>query len=92
MTARISISDHAVLRWLERVEGVDVKAIRRRILGVAIKAYDFRAPRIKKDGVEFVIDYRADGTAMVTTTFSPVIRAHMSVARIEAAMEPVDGS
>ena len=82
MNTKIAISDHAILRWLELVEGVDVKAIRKRIRRTAIKADKSRAPKIIQDGVYFRIIYHSDGSATVTSTFSPVIRAHLSIARL----------
>jgi hypothetical protein len=30
------ISDHAVLRWLERVRGIDIEAVRREMMSPAI--------------------------------------------------------
>jgi len=35
--SRIKVSDHAVLRWLERMEGVDVDAIRHKIVDEEIE-------------------------------------------------------
>ena len=51
------VSNHAILRFLERVYGVDVESVRKRILtptvAAAVKA---GARRIKVEGMTFVIE------------------------------------
>lgn len=32
------VTDHAVIRWLERVEGIDMKAIRKKILNTDVQS------------------------------------------------------
>lgn len=51
------VSEHAVLRWLERVEGLDVEAVRARILSGQTAAYVrfARTGRIEKDGHMLVV-------------------------------------
>ncbi|MCB1463239.1 MAG: hypothetical protein KDJ90_12630 [Nitratireductor sp.] len=78
---RITVSDHAVLRWLERVEGVDVKAIRRRIGRAVRNASEHGAAGARLDGVGFCLQYRDDGEAVVTTTVSHHVRSHLAEKR-----------
>jgi hypothetical protein len=60
---RMTVSDHAVLRYLERVKGVDVKAARAEIAGLVASAEAHPAcVAVRLDGWRFVI---RDGT--VTT-------------------------
>jgi len=49
------VSDHAVLRWLERHYGFDIEAERKRIDAIAGPAIQVGATRIKLEGVHFVI-------------------------------------
>lgn len=81
---RLEISDHAVLRWLERVEGVDVAAIRRRILAACRAGAEHGAGGVALDGVHFSIRYHDDGRAVVTTTWSAHQRRHLAEPRREA--------
>lgn len=78
---RIEISDHAVLRWLERVEGVNVKAIRRRIEKTVRRAVGHGASAARLDGVTFQLQYRETGEAVVTTTYTPQSRPHLAEPR-----------
>ncbi|MET4128378.1 hypothetical protein [Roseovarius sp. MBR-6] len=59
---RHPVTDHAVLRYLERVEGVDIEAIRCRIGHLADRAIEMGANGVVSGG--FV--YRIDGGHVVT--------------------------
>lgn len=78
--SRIDVSDHAVLRWLERVEGVDVSGIRRRIANATRSASERGASGVRVEGVTFTIDYRA-GHPVVVTTHSQFARPHLAQPR-----------
>lgn len=57
------VSDHAVLRYLERVCGVDVEGIRRGLLTSEVKA----AMRLKATSVTIQgVTFRLNGNAVVT--------------------------
>lgn len=64
------ISDHAVLRWVERVLGWDVEAAREEMANTPglLEAADLGATRFKADGVEFVMAMRCPGAPMIVTT------------------------
>jgi len=51
------ISDHAVLRWLQRVKGLDINAVRNEMRSPAmVTAHEFGAPiLIGKNGERLVI-------------------------------------
>lgn len=58
MSGSIRISDHAVLKYLERVEGVDVEAVRRRIARharVAVESELSGATHIRFDGFQICV-------------------------------------
>lgn len=58
------VSDHALLRYIERVKGVDLDAMRAGILTPEITAaIQVGATRVKIEGVTFVIE----GNVIVTT-------------------------
>lgn len=53
---RIRVTDHAVLRHLERVEGIDVAAIRDRVRSIVSHADDHPAcSAVTKNGFRYVI-------------------------------------
>lgn len=79
--SRVRVTDHAILRWLERVEGVDVDAIRHRIARAVRKSLAQQPEGVRFEGVTFKVQYNAD-EAVVTTTHSPHTRTHLSQARI----------
>lgn len=58
MTSRrpsVDVSDHAVLCWLERIECVDVEALRRHIQRSAEIAEDYGAPAVIVGSARLVI-------------------------------------
>lgn len=50
-----SVTDHAVLRYLERAKGVDVPAIRRHIAELTRRGVDKRGNAVVIEGVKFVL-------------------------------------
>lgn len=60
----LRITDHAVMRWLERVHGINVEFFRNEIVEIAGPAAAVGASALRKGGVIYVIK---DG-AVVTVT------------------------
>ncbi len=54
--SRIPVTDHAVLRYLERVEGMDIERVRREIGARVDRAADMGACGVIIDGVNYKID------------------------------------
>lgn len=72
----LAVSDHAVLRYIERKLGVDVEAARAQIAasaGEALKAGRWTA--IEIDGVTFCLGRLPSGAPIVATTLGPGMRA-----------------
>lgn len=68
MTRRIEITDHAVLRYMERVLGVDVAAVRAEIRArVRLAEAHEGAEAVLADGVRFAIEGNAVVTVMLHT-------------------------
>lgn len=65
MTKLVRVSDHAVVRWLERVKGVDVEAFRAEIVDAVQGAVDAGAKQISVGGVTYILD------GAVVTTVTP---------------------
>lgn len=62
---KIRITDHAVLRYLERVRGFDVEAVRREIAASCAVAADHpSASSVLSNGFRFII--KADAVITVT--------------------------
>lgn len=53
---RIQVSDHAVIRWIERVAGVDVDALRRQIALEARHGLDLGARRVTVGNIVYALD------------------------------------
>ena len=66
--APIIVTDHAVLRWLERVHGVDVDRLRGRIASLTREAIDLGATSIQIDGFLYTLD---PAKRSVITIFTP---------------------
>ena len=79
--SRVRVSDNALLRWLERVEGVDVEAIRRRIAKAVQGGADRGADGVRVQGVTFKLAYNP-GEAVVSTTVSIHTRRHLAEPRL----------
>lgn len=73
MTSSIFVSDHAVLRYLERAHGVDIQAIRAHLAGRAATAADLGAIAVKIEGVKLVLRGRVLVTVLPrnVVTFPP---------------------
>ena len=50
------VTDHAVLRYLQRREGVDVEATRRRIADLVRRGVERGGRAVVVDGVKFVLE------------------------------------
>lgn len=64
----VSVSDHAVLRYLERKLRIDVEALRDDIRTVCLRGAEAEADTVVHDGVRFVLRHRGDGVSRVCTT------------------------
>ncbi len=62
----LTVSDHAVLRYLERVGGFEIEALRQSIERRAAKALLPGASAVVIDGHRFVVGKGPDGPVIVT--------------------------
>lgn len=51
----LSVTDHAVLRYLERKHGVDIEAIRAHIAQLVARGVDRQGDAVVVEGVKFVL-------------------------------------
>ena len=65
--ARPRISDHAVVRYLERIKGVDIEAVRAEIMALCAHAFETEAQAMVVGGHRYVI-----ATDMTVTTVEPI--------------------
>ena len=66
MTAPLHVTDHAVLRYLERAHGLDVEAVRRHIAGLCATGAELRAATVVVERVKFVLAEAPAETTVVT--------------------------
>ena len=59
------VTDHAVLRYLERVKGIDIEAVRLELGHVVDRAVEKGAKGAIIDGIRYVLD----GPTIITCTF-----------------------
>lgn len=55
MTNSVRVTDHAVLRYLEREHGLDVDAVRNHIAGLAATGVQLEAISVKVERVKLVL-------------------------------------
>lgn len=68
----ITVTDHCVLRYLERVEGLDVEGIRSAIAGITAPALDAGASGTVQDGWRYVLKPE---TRSVVTVVRPMTKS-----------------
>lgn len=51
----VGVTDHAVLRWLERRAGLDIEAVRRHLAGQAQTAAELNAAAVVVDRVRLIL-------------------------------------
>lgn len=74
----LTVTDHAIVRYLERVGGFDVPGLRRQIAHRVREAADAGAANVTIDGVVFVFGENDHGKAVVTI----MLRDEVTRARI----------
>lgn len=62
----IHVTDHAILRYLERAHGLDVELIRRHIAGRCATAAQLGAIGVTVEGVKFVLIAQGGETTVPT--------------------------
>lgn len=73
---RFEISDHAVVRWLQKVKGMDMEIVRQEIADACQKASEAKPGvicRAKGDAVE----YTADGISFIVARHNVVVTVHL---------------
>lgn len=70
---KVTISDHALVRYLERVGGFDTERLRRSISDRLQPSVDAGARGVVIDGYSLLIDYSDRGPVVITVL--PVTRA-----------------
>lgn len=66
MNAPLHVTDHAILRYLERAHGLDVEAVRRHIAERCATGAELRAASVIVERVKFVLADRGSKTVVVT--------------------------
>lgn len=63
----VQVTDHAIVRYLERHGGFDIPALRQQIGQRVTAAAKVKAGAVTIDGAVFVLAYPADSTPVVVT-------------------------
>lgn len=71
----VVVSDHAIVRYLERVGGFDVERLRRQIAEMVAPVAKLGGSGMTRDGLTYVINHNDDGTVVVTTVVPKRTRA-----------------
>ncbi|MDJ1463426.1 hypothetical protein [Nitratireductor sp. GZWM139] len=66
MSKSVHVTDHAVLRYLERAHGLDVEAVRRHLAGRVLRGARLGAVSVKIENVKLVL-HRTDNQVRVVT-------------------------
>ncbi len=81
MTA-IHVTDHAILRYLQRAHGLDIEAVRRHLSGRAINGARLGAVGVTVENVKLVL-HQMGGDVYVVTALKPQWPARGSQAQAE---------
>lgn len=65
-TPRLRVTDHAIVRYLERVGGFDIEGLRKRIADRLQPAADAGAHAVRVDDHFFVLGNDGNGPAVIT--------------------------
>jgi hypothetical protein len=68
----LHVSDHAVLRYLERCHGVDIETVRRHLAGLAVNAAELGAVAVRTDAVRLFLRDTDIGAGRVLVTVTTV--------------------
>lgn len=63
------VSDHALLRYIERVGGIDIEDLRNEVAALVHTAANLHAKSVTLDGHVYELGYDASGQAIVKTVF-----------------------
>lgn len=74
MGRQIHISDHAVLRYLERVIEIDIEQVRAHMAQEIAAVVGTGAKKLVKGGAVFVLETRPDGGVAVLTVLTNEMR------------------
>lgn len=66
MSLPVRVTDHAVLRYLERAHGLDVAAVRRHLAGRVEAGARLGAVGVTIENVKLVLEHKAFEVAVVT--------------------------
>lgn len=67
----IEVTDHAIVRWLERVRGIDMDAVRAEIAAHCRTAVEFGAASVLVHNVKFRLNQNIVCTIVRTSTHRP---------------------
>lgn len=76
MSRPVFISDHALMRYIERVHGIDVEPLRKEIRAIVADAAAAGAARVKRGGFEYVIQDNTV-TTVLPAGAKPGVRARL---------------
>lgn len=71
-TVDIHITDHAVLRYLQRRHGVDTEAVRRHLAGLVVNAAELGAVAVQVEGVRIYLRYLEGDVSPVPASVTTV--------------------
>lgn len=66
---RVGVSDHAVVRYMERVAKIDVQSFKDKLAAIVAEGAAAGAQYVKKDGLAYVLSHKEHGDVVLTTIF-----------------------
>lgn len=87
---RLQVSDHAVLRYLQRRHGVDIEAVRHHLAGLAVNAAELGAVAVRVEAVRLFLREANIGEGQVLVTVATVGTPEMRRG-LGKTEEPADG-
>jgi hypothetical protein len=81
---KVNVSDHALVRYVERVYGIDLETVRKAIEDAALPAASVKAASYINDGWKYVLSYPCPGVATVVTVAEKNMRTKSCFSRRSA--------
>lgn len=72
-TVELHVSDHAVLRYLQRRHGLDIEVVRRHLASLAVNAAQLGAVAVQVEGVRIFLRDTDIGNGRVRVTAATVV-------------------
>lgn len=84
----ITVSDHAIIRYIERKHRISLDQVREKITGVVLAAANVGAKYLNHEGQRYVINQRTNASGMRFATVTTVLDGDMRPGKPRVKNQP----